>query len=73
MLAAFLFRRLDPQAPRKRYSWEVEEDAARAVNTREALEPPSPQDVPVLWQRETEDGKTGKVLPFPERPRTPPE
>lgn len=73
VLAAFLFRRLDPQTPRKRYSWEVEDDDARAVSARDTLEPPSPEDVPVLWRRDAGDGKPGNVLPFPERPRTPPE
>ncbi len=40
--------RLDALPPRKRYSWEDEEDASAAVD--DELEPPSPQDVPVLWK-----------------------
>ena len=30
LVAAWLFRRSDPLPPRKRYSWELEEDAAAA-------------------------------------------
>ena len=31
VISAFLFRTLDPQAPRKRYSWEVEEESGAAT------------------------------------------
>ncbi len=82
VLAAFLFRRLDPMQPRKRYSWEEEEEAeeaaareaaaqhlAGAASRRERdLEPPAPRDVPVLWKR-PDDDDWGKVIPF--RPRRP--
>ena len=67
ILAAFLFRHADPMPPRKRYSWEIEdEEAERAAREqRDTFEPPAPDDVPVLWQppRETR----GVVLPFPRR------
>jgi membrane associated rhomboid family serine protease len=33
LLAAWLFRRSDPVAPRKRYSWELEEEDAEALAT----------------------------------------
>ena len=58
----------DPQAPRKRYSWEIEEEAeqARPDAERDSLEPPSPHDVPVLWKREP-DEQRGVVLRFPSR------
>jgi hypothetical protein len=54
--------------PRKRYSWEIEEElaaqaAATADSDREQFEPASPQDVPVLWQRPPPE--RGAVLPFP--------
>lgn len=62
VLAAWLFRRLDPQPPRKRYSWEDEEESA-AQEERDELEPPPPQDVPVLWRRT--DEPRGVVLRFP--------
>jgi hypothetical protein len=67
MLAAFLFRRSDPAPPRRRYSWEIEEELAReqAVAERDALEPPSPRGVPVLWHRD--EAPRGVVLRFPEQ------
>jgi len=71
VLSGWLFRRLDPVPPRKRYSWEDEEPESGHAADRDSLEPPSPEDVPVLWQR-TEDWARGKVLRFPERPRPPP-
>ncbi len=70
LLAAVLFRRLDPPLPRKRYSWEDEDEATSdAEREREELELPGPRDVPVLWQRE--DGPRGQVIAFPPRPRPP--
>ncbi|AKC86667.1 rhomboid family intramembrane serine protease [Pseudoxanthomonas suwonensis] len=72
VLAGILFRRLDPMAPRKRYSWEIEEERERDAERNE-LEPPPPADVPVLWERPG-DWVRGKVLRFPPRPpRTPPD
>ena len=72
LLAAWLFRRSDPLPPRKRYSWEIEEDlAVQAVATADAdrnqFEPAAAQDVPVLWQRPQPE--RGAVLHFPERHR----
>lgn len=63
VLAAVLLRRSDPLPPRKRYSWEDEEEAI--VPLDEELEPPSPHEVPVLWNR-PEPGR-GTVLRFPPR------
>ena len=51
ILAAVLFRRSDPMAPRRRYSWELEEDARQATDVDDEMEPPRPSEVPVLWQR----------------------
>jgi membrane associated rhomboid family serine protease len=64
LLAAWLFRRSDPRLPRKRYSWEIEEELAAqaAATVDEQLEPTSPQDVPVLWQRPP---RAPVVLRFP--------
>lgn len=64
VIAALLFRHRDPMLPRKRYSWEIEEDlAAQAARAeREQFEPASPREVPVLWQRPP--GERGVVLPF---------
>lgn len=69
---ALWLRRRDPEPPRSRYSWELEEEAeAAAVHAaraeREGLEPPSPHEVPVLWRREPET--RGQVLPLPPRDR----
>ncbi len=65
VLSAFLFRHADPLPPRKRYSWELEEELA--LDDGE-LEPPMPSDVPVLWHRQAPEH--GVVLPF-ERRETP--
>ncbi|MGY0617977.1 rhomboid family intramembrane serine protease [Lysobacter sp. A378] len=69
VLAALLWRRLDPQPPRKKYSWDLEEEQAAAEalrDQRDSLEPASPDDVPVLWHR-PEDDQRGVVLPFRRR------
>jgi membrane associated rhomboid family serine protease len=63
LLAAVLWRRADPAPPRKRYSWEDEPDTAEADAEHE---PPSPDDVPVLWHRPPPPS-VGKVLPFRRR------
>ena len=53
VLAAFLCFRRDAAPPRKRYSWEDEEETA----AEDELEPPTPQEVPVLW-----DGPRRRVV-----------
>ncbi|MCC4608726.1 rhomboid family intramembrane serine protease [Xanthomonas campestris pv. zinniae] len=73
LIAALLLRLRDPQQARPRYSWDDEdEDAAWEVSNaeRDVLEPPPPQRVPVLWQRQ-EDGSENVVLHFPPRERPP--
>ena len=70
--AAFLFRRRDPQPPRRKYSWDIEEEqAARearaAAEDRDQFEPGAPREVPVLWHRNDDAAETGVVLPFPRR------
>jgi membrane associated rhomboid family serine protease len=52
VLSAFLFHRLDPAPPRKRYSWEDEPDEPAGD---EEYELPRPADVPVLWRRAARD------------------
>jgi membrane associated rhomboid family serine protease len=64
MLAAFLFRYKDPALPRKKYSWEIEEE--QTAHPDDELELPSPHDVPVLWQRNDRQVRRG-VLKFPPR------
>ena len=66
VLAAFLFRRSDAAPPRRKYSWEIEEELAReqAARERDMYEPDAPREVPVLWQRDAGEVPRGKVLPF---------
>ena len=59
ILCGIVWRRADPAPPRRRYSWEDEEEAV----PDETLEPPAPHDVPVLWQRPAPDPER-VVLPF---------
>src|SRR5207342_1588180 len=70
IVAAFLFRRSDPQPPRRKYSWELEEEleAERSAHERDMFEPRAADDVPVLWKREA-DSPRGTVLRFPDRNR----
>jgi membrane associated rhomboid family serine protease len=68
LFAAWLFRRVDPAPPRRKYSWEIEEELARqaAITERDTYEPARPQDVPVLWQRsDSAEARRGTVLVFP--------
>ncbi len=72
VVAAFAFRRKDPQAPRRRYSWELEEalaaqEARAAEADRDQFETAPPRDVPVLWQPRQEPEERGVVLRFPSR------
>jgi hypothetical protein len=62
LLSAVLWRHADPPPPRRRYSWEDESDSS---NDADVLEPPSPEQVPVLWRRPEPD--PDNVLAF--RPR----
>ena len=65
IVAALLFRRLDPALPRKRYSWEDEEESITPLD--DELEPPAPREVPVLWHRVEREEDRGVVLKFPPR------
>ena len=76
VVAALIWRRLDPAPPRKRYSWDDEEDAmplesALQAQERDSLEPPPPTQVPVLWHRDAAGTARGTVIPFRPRPRDP--
>ncbi len=62
IVAAFIWRRADPEPPRQRYSWEDEEDEPEPDTE---FDLPTPAQVPVLWQRPEEP--RGVVIPF--RPR----
>jgi membrane associated rhomboid family serine protease len=67
LLGAWLFRRSDPLPPRRKYSWEIEEELAaqQADSDRAQFEVEAPRDVPVLWQRPPET--RGVILRFPQR------
>jgi membrane associated rhomboid family serine protease len=66
LAAAWWFRRSDPPLPRKRYSWELEEEAQAAARAaHDEFEPPAPTEVPVLWQRPPPPRSV--VLRFPPR------
>lgn len=63
ILSALLWRKLDPAPPRPVYSWE--EDAEdETSDDAETLEPPRPQDVPVLWHRSSRGESASVVLLF---------
>lgn len=64
LLSGLLWRRSDPTPPRRRYSWELEDEAEPEPDP--TLEPPRPDAVPVLWQRA--DETRGVVLPFQRPP-----
>jgi membrane associated rhomboid family serine protease len=49
LIAAFLWHRRDPQPPRKRYSWEIEEEEAERSATDPEFDLPRPENVPALW------------------------
>lgn len=68
ILAAFLWRRADPEPPRKRYSWEDEDEEPAPGDEDGEFALPRPDEVPVLWRRPEEP--RGVVLPF--RPPGPP-
>ncbi|MCC4596198.1 rhomboid family intramembrane serine protease [Xanthomonas campestris pv. phormiicola] len=64
-VAALLLRHRDPLPPRKRYSWE-DEDEETLAPLNDELEPPPPAQVPVLWQ--PPQVPRGVVVRFPPRP-----
>lgn len=68
IIAAFLFHNADPELPRRKYSWEIEEEEAERLHAEDAAyKPPRPDNVPIIWQRQQPQDERGHVLPF--RPR----
>ncbi|MCB1553804.1 MAG: rhomboid family intramembrane serine protease [Xanthomonadales bacterium] len=67
VLAALFWSRLDPLPPRKRYSWDDEDESLQPAE--DELELPSPGAVPVLWHRHDGADERGVVLQFPPRGR----
>ena len=51
ILCAIIWRKIDPAPPRPVYSWEEEAEDDEIDDDAESLEPPRPQEVPVLWHR----------------------
>lgn len=49
LIAAFVWHQRDPQPPRKRYSWEFEEEEAEPQASDPELDLPRPENIPVLW------------------------
>ena len=62
VLSALLWRKIDPAPPRKVYSWEEEGADESIAEDEEGLEPPRPNEVPILWRRP--DNNEPVVLPF---------
>jgi membrane associated rhomboid family serine protease len=54
VLSAAVWRKLDPPPPRPTYSWDDEADS-ETDDDGETLEPPRPDEVPVLWHRAKTD------------------
>jgi len=74
LACALVLYRFDPMPPRKRYSWEDEEQAEADAGDDE-LELPRPSDVPVLWDGPRAGARrTGgnNVVPFPGNDRNGP-
>lgn len=66
--SAILLYRIDPRPPRKRYSWEDEDD--ELVPADDELKPPRPPDVPALWDGpRTREISDDNIVAFPERRR----
>src|SRR3546814_21012611 len=69
----FPYTTLFRSAPRRRYSWEIEEeqaalDAQAAAAERDQFETRAAHDVPVLWHRDDDAPETVVVLPFTRPP-----
>ncbi len=67
LFAGLYWRNLDPAWPRKKYSWELEEEleALRLESEQNEYEIPRPHDVPILWKRDAVQAEEPKVLEFP--------
>ena len=65
VIAAVLLFRLDPMPPRKRYSWDDEDEPTTATPDDE-LEPPRPHEVPVLWDGPASRDVGDNVVAFPQ-------
>lgn len=67
-IAAFVWHKRDPEPPRKRYSWEIEEQPeAERTRTDSEFDLPSPRDVPALWEGPQRQVGGDNVVAFPRR------
>ena len=68
VIAAFAWHKRDPEPPRKRYSWEIEEqrEAEQRLDDSE-FDLPSPRDVPALWEGPQRQVGGDNVVAFPRR------
>ena len=64
VLSALLWRKLDPAPPRPVYSWDEETDEDQSHDDAQTLEPPRPQEVPILWHRPDPANNPSVVLVF---------
>ncbi|MBS0571071.1 MAG: rhomboid family intramembrane serine protease [Proteobacteria bacterium] len=65
ILAAFAWHKRDPQPPRKRYSWEIEEEEAKHAAADPEFDLPLPENVPTLWDGPRAAQRGGdNVVPF---------
>ncbi|MDE1959992.1 MAG: rhomboid family intramembrane serine protease [Xanthomonadaceae bacterium] len=67
-IAAFVWHQHDPEPPRKRYSWEIEEQReAEQTRADSEFDLPSPRDVPALWEGPQRQMGGDNVVAFPRR------
>lgn len=68
LIAALFWHQRDPQPPRKRYSWEIEEEEAQRQASDPEFDLPRPEIVPALWDGPRAPARGGdNVMPL--RPR----
>ncbi len=64
MVAAALYRKLDPAPPARLYSWEQEPEEEELAQYDDPLEPPSPIEVKPIWDGPTPESR-GVLIKFP--------
>lgn len=66
LLTGLLLSRLDTQAPKRLYSWDIEPEQDHEAALHHEFETPRPEDIPVIWHRDIQPPER-KVIPFPPR------
>jgi membrane associated rhomboid family serine protease len=66
LLTGLVFSHFDIKAPKRLYSWDLEEQSDSPQLLDAELDLPRPEDVPVLWKETSLDSER-KVIPFPPR------